>query len=283
MTIAQCHLEIEKPEDLTVGTEFWLRCDDTVSTLQSPELRTDPADAYKIFLLDSDIPHKSFKVTSLVPGTHHLKALQFVDAQQSVLISDLELTVKSVMDPKDPKKEPYGPMGPLEMRLSPWVWGLSSALILICLAGILTWIFFKLKDRKILRRQEAKWGERDPVDQFSLELRRLKRKMESEPEWIPELHAVRLAFLIYIARIQELPLFEINSLESSMPELRKKFEKIIIQRINSESSRKVLQVLREIERVEQQPASATAKDRDQILELSRRAADQIFDQKRGSK
>jgi hypothetical protein len=277
MAIAQCQLNIEKPDELTVGQSFLLHCDSSVSTLQNPELRLDPADNFKLRILKGNPSTGDFIVTSLSAGQHQIKAAQLVDASQSVVLSDLQFTVKSVLDPKEPKKEPFGPMGPLVIKISPLIWALLAALIL-SVAFALFWGFYRsFQKRKLLRLYEIQWGPTEPMAQLSLEVRRLKKKMETASNWVDHCSDLRMLLCIFVARFCRLSLFDAKSLIAKMPALKSDYVKTIEAELKSEA-RLVLQVLSEIERLQKDtldPQTAHWKDAEQLISMTLKACDSL--------
>lgn len=140
MAILDCQIERanDSKEPLSVGEVFSLACHGAGVDFNAneSELRLDEADKYKIKLLKyektGDVHH--LQVTSYMVGEHMLKAVQLVDTKSSVVLSPVQFTVASVQDPKEPKKEPYGPRDPMMMS---WPWTFWAGIIF----GLLVVIF----------------------------------------------------------------------------------------------------------------------------------------------
>ena len=279
MAIAQCQLNIEKPDELTVGQSFLMHCDSSVSALQNPELRLDPADTYKLRILKSNSAAGDFVVTSLSAGQHQIKAAQLVDASQSVVLSDLQFTVKSVLDPKEPQKEPYGPRGPMLIKISPLVWAILAVLVLGTAVSLFWGFYRSFQKRKLLRLYQTHWGPTEPMAQLSLEVRRLKKKMEMAPTWTEHCGDLRMLLCVFVARFCQLTLFDQKSLVEKNPALKKDYLKIIAKEIPSEAGL-VLQSLAEIDRLEKNSKGAQWQDAEQLISMTLKACDSISFAKR---
>lgn len=217
MSVASCRINIPPIKDmdstLTVGRVFVLLCEGEFPKLNPEhlEFRLEETDKFKLKLLEfKPIDDKTVElvVTSYQAGNHNIKAPQLVDADQSVVLSDLQFSVTSVLKP-EMQTEPYGPMGPQLMRWPLWIW-LSIGLFVVLLGA---WIFrrwYKYRQKKILLEELKKHDfSLSPFFQFQQKLRGFARTypfisdpaMPSTPDEAKKAFAdLHLAFQIYIGR-----------------------------------------------------------------------------------
>ena len=276
MAIAQCTLLIEKPEELTVGVPFLLHCDESILSLQKPELRIDPQNQYDLKLLGPGPTGQDFLVTSLRAGQHTIHAAQFVDAQQSLLIPDLQFSVKSVLDPKNPKAEPFGPLGPLKLGMSPVFWAVLASLSVMLLGALIYFLSRILKRQANIKAMRTHWGSQQPLAELSLGLRRLKKRMETDSAWTTLLPELKILILIFMAREIGEPIFQTKSLQQGSVQVDEKFLQTFLRK--TKQGPKLERVLSEIESLQIKPEGVKWADAEQILEMARKLCDETYSQ-----
>ena len=282
----QVDCKVEIPNELTVGTEFTLSCDGQWPSLNPNkiELRLDPADTYKLRLLDFQYVTKDkllLKVTSYQPGQHQLKAVQLVDDAQSVVLGDLSFTVASVLNPTEPEQEPFGPMGPISLRTPIWYW-LAWVFVIVAVSAF---IYLKIKRRvqrqKLLNELQTHDSSMLPLHQFNLVFRQLQRRfafftqselpVTTEPgEAVSELSK---AFRIFLGRLLQVPALQWS-------------DRLILRDIKTHH-RKVYPEIRddlkkflaELDRALKANSKLAAKDAIQLFEMARKVADKIHQNK----
>ena len=114
------------------------------------ELRLSEAENYKLKILKAEKfsdNEMKLTVTSYKAGEHNLKALQIVDGDKSYVLGDLKFTVKSTIDPKEPRKEPFPSIGPFAVQLPMWYW-LTGAVVLILVIFQIYWSIRQRKQKK---------------------------------------------------------------------------------------------------------------------------------------
>jgi len=286
----QCQVQIpnferksELPAGLTVGDAFELQCQYQGVLKEPVELRLDQQDQYKLKLLswqqNSDGLH--LKVTSFTSGEHHLKAVQLVDAEQSIILSPLDFTVQTVIQQKaDEKPEAFGPMGPFALSLPWWFFAMWGIVILFIGAAI----FIQIKrraERKRLVEEINKYGTSlIPYTQFTQTVRKLMREYSflSEPKKILEseerkkfLEQLDLSYRIFIGRT-----FQVPSLHWAdrvfLKEIKNK-NKSLFENCGLEMNK----VLRELKNAKtHQKEDMKAQDLIQLMDIARKNVDQIF-------
>ncbi len=227
MVQVRCQIEIPKaadtdskeaggpPLDLTVGKIFSLKCDGDWPAVEPGKVQLDlpEADQHQLKLLNFEFISKSqaqLVVASYKTGNHQFRNLQLRAGDQTIELSDLSFTVKSVIDPKDPVKEPFGPMGPLQLPLP--VWYLLSALaVVVTIAAVFLFKWrIRSQRKKMLRQMRLDEMVQEAYYQFYAVLRKLQRSSfvgvelttEQSDQVVKELNQ---AFKIYLARHFQVP------------------------------------------------------------------------------
>lgn len=170
---------------ITVGQEVLLTCQGDIPLMDASklEMRLAPEEKYKVHLLEAQRVSSTqmlVKVTSYKPGNHQLKALQLVDAQNSFVLGDLNLNVQSVMNPTEPKEEPFGPTGPISLTLS-WYYFAGLGLVLLLLGLILGMRYRQKRQMKKFLESIKHFETRtSPYIQFHQSLRKFLRQYNLE-------------------------------------------------------------------------------------------------------
>jgi hypothetical protein len=186
MSTAKCQVFIPQLndweiKDLTVGHVFELNCEGEWPKLDLPslELRTGLEDKNILKLIEFKAVSESLaslKVVSYVVGDHKLQAVQLVDQENSVLLGDLQFTVASVQDPKEPVQEPLPPAGPFFLQLH-WIY---FALLFALLALIGTTILIRWQKKRNRKRLMEELHLNDTAatayNEFYKSMRHIQRK-----------------------------------------------------------------------------------------------------------
>lgn len=281
MAQVQCQIEIPKvdgSDQLTVGHVFYFNCDGDWPALnkESLELRLEEADKYKLKLLDFEFTSKTsakLTVTSYKAGTHQLKAVQMVDAENSVVLNELQFHVQSVLNPQEPEAEPYGPMGPLNIGLPLW-FPLAILLVLFALIGLFGYRWkLRREKKKLLAEMRVNESAQDPYFQFYQSLRKIQRGFSGAELPASELQAhyesLNQAYKIYLARQFEVPTLKWS--ERKILSDLKKNHRAFYQEYRLE----VRKALAELARAGKISDKLSAKDLEQLLALLRRQVDSI--------
>ncbi|MEZ0393245.1 MAG: hypothetical protein ACAH59_13580 [Pseudobdellovibrionaceae bacterium] len=285
MAQVQCRMEIPKSaseaKTLTVGQVFYLNCEGEWPALQkkSLELRLEEADRYKLKLLDFEFTSKTeaqLKVTSYKVGQHQLKAVQLVDSENSVVLSDLDFTIQSVMNPQQPVTEPFGPFGPLALKLPLW-FPLTVLLLFAILLGVAVnrWRIRREK-RRLLLDMRLTESAQEPIFQFYQTIRKQQRAYPafSGHEPTPEetqnfIAALNESYKIYLARNFEVPTLKWSE-RKILSDLKKNHRAFY-----TEFRLEVRKALAELNRALNSKTKMTAQDSQQLLNLLRRHVDHI--------
>lgn len=167
-------------EGLTVGEIFYYSCNGDWPKIspKTVELRLDKENLYKLRLLNLEFKSSNearLTVTSYEVGQHKLPAVQLVDGENSILLGDLQFTVKSVMDPQNPAKEPLGPLGPFHLMLAPIYWISVLIGVLLILSYVGNRIYQRRQKKKLLAKMEIDQYSQSPLNQFYATTRKLLR------------------------------------------------------------------------------------------------------------
>lgn len=132
-------------------------------------------------------------------GDHQMKAVQFLSKESSVVLGDLNFTVKSVQKPEEPIQEPFGAMGPLSFAV-PWsMLGLLLAIVIATTAILLFPVF--------QRRKRKRWmAELPPLRQSQPE-QELYRALRHDKK----IEDINASFRLFLARKFQMPAHRLSS------------------------------------------------------------------------
>ncbi len=280
----QCRMEIPKTEGeetLTVGRVFNLLCEGEWPQLNPETLKLvlDKENEHKLKLLGFEFRSKTeaqLTLTSYRTGDHNLKALQLVDAEHSVVLGDLQFTVKSVMNPQEPATEPYGPFGPFELSLP--LWYPLSILLLLAVAGGLIWrrIHVDRQKKKLLAQMQVLDSSVAPYFQFYQALRKIQRGFSfysgaepSQQETTHFIDCLNQAYKIYLARQFLIPTLKWNE-RKILSDLKRNHKNFY-----SDFRLEIRKALAELSRAQDPKALMGGKDCDQLAQLLRHQVDAI--------
>jgi len=274
-----------------VGKIFVLNCEGPWPHLKSDsvELRLDKEQQYTLKLLKFEFTSPTqaqLTVTSYKAGEHLLKAVQVVDAENSVVLGDLKFTVNSVLDPQNPPKEPIGPAGPLGLRLPIW-YPLTLALIVLAVAGV---IFYRWRLRrqkmKLLAGMRLNEYAQDPFFQFYQSARKMQRNYAffsgapmGDEDGVRFAQELDQAFKVYLARVFQIPTLAWSE-RKILADLKRNWPDF-----HAEFRLEIRKDLAELSRAMKAGKAITVKDCQQLFELLRKRVDQInaFQKARGGK
>jgi hypothetical protein len=271
------------PSQMTVGTIFVIDCDGLLPKMNADkiEIRLDQADKYKLHLLqfEQTDTKAQLKVTSYVAGEHHLKKVQLVDSENSLVIGDIDLSVQSVLHPEEAKPEPYGPIGPMVLSLPWWYYALWLAVVLAAAAFIYRQLKQKIEKKKLVEEVNAYGSSLSPYHYFTQSVRRFLREHPffSHPEALvgaeerrQVLEEMEKTYRIFIGRSFQVPALQWSE-TIFLKDIQKRFPDLFASR--GDEMRKILH---EYERAKSHTTEMKAKDLIQILDLSRKSADAIY-------
>lgn len=182
----QCKVaKIFEPDQsqLTVGERFSLDCKSTDKQFSNIdvtklELRTDTNDKYKInyerTIRQAEDQIKIYLRSDRV-GDHKFEALQLVDSQNSIVLPNFEVSVRSVQDPKNPVQEPYSGFGPVSIALPVWFWLTLFGILFSFFISIFVRLWFVRQRKQMLANALDQAGAQEPQVEYFAALRRLKR------------------------------------------------------------------------------------------------------------
>ncbi len=284
---------------LTVGVKFDLSCEGEwpeVFDVSKAEMRISPEDKFKIKMLEIQKQSTTkylLKVVSYKTGVHDLKAVQLVDADHSVVLSDLKFGVKSVMDPQKPIDKPFGLIGPMDVSVALYywfAWGFAALFLVLIVVGLLK----RRWDRKklILELQQYDSAQ-TPYQQFHATGRQLKRQhlflsSESvekvdEKEFIQLINDIEKSLKLYLTRSYRIPALKWSE-NVIVSELRKEFKKRGSNQNDEEFLTELKKVLKE-GTLMQKTKNYHGQDVRQLLKMAQAIVEKLFqaEQKKGLK
>jgi hypothetical protein len=233
------------------------------------ELRLDPADQRKLKVLKFERTSGSeaqILVTSYQAGNHQLKAVQLVDQDHSVVLGDLQFTVKSVLNPKEPPTEPYGPMGPVEFGTPLWFWALVVSLLVV-VAALFWWkLARRARRHKWMNEMNLQEKVLSPMADLGKTLRHLLKDLSLGKTQVEELQR---AYLYYLARVFQIPTLKLRQHEI-LSEIKSKQRSVF-----DEQGAVIVKTMTELERAMAATGQVSEKDLEQLIHLVRRSAENI--------
>lgn len=277
MPVITLTCQIENPssdQGLTVGSPFAIRCEGDAPDFVpgKTEIRLDPTDQYKLQLLDlqKESGKLNMKVTSYRVGDHQLKAVQLVDAEHSVVLSDLSFSVRSVLDPKEPRTEPYGPFGPLVTGMPIWFWIVVALIVSAALAGIFKKFFERSRRKKWLRAMGLGNSPQAPIAHLGKSLRLLQKRSEISAEEKSEaLAELKKVFVFYLAQKYSVPSFYLSD-HQILQEIRRS-QAVLFDSLGAQLQSTFL----EIHKVVGSKDRLSSRDWEQLILLVRRTCEDL--------
>lgn len=274
--------ESDGKKSLTVGQEFELTCTGDWNSFEGGKasFQLPEADQYKIHLISMTTAAQQAKllVTSYVVGEHRLNPLILVSGSEQRSLQGVQFQVGSVLDPKEPPPEAYGPRGPLGISLPWWYHAIWITLVAAIVFAIFNrWRRWSQK-RKLIEALEAKSAAQNPFAQFNQSLRKIQRKypdLSSPAEASIELQAQFLrdleeAYRVFIGRSFLIPTLDWQ--DSMILREIKRTEPDIFDQQGPLAD----QLLREFKKAKEQKQQVKNRDLWQLYELARKNIDGIY-------
>jgi hypothetical protein len=186
--MSEANCSVQNTNHLTVGAPFDVYCSATSPDLwagitpDNAVLKTADADKYKIVLLKLDFANKDqihLVVTSYKPGSHNLNGVQLLShdaaGDHAVTLSPIPFSVASVIDPKNPPKEPYGALGPMRLSLPFWYWLVVAGVLAVFALIVAARLWQRSKKRKLLAKMRIFETAQTPFFQFHQQVRKALR------------------------------------------------------------------------------------------------------------
>lgn len=275
MANLNCQINIPDAEKgLTVGTVFALDCEGEIPAFQAgaSEIRLDAADAYKLKLLDfqKDSSKLKIKVTSYKVGDHQLKAVQMLDSEHSAVLGDLQFSVKSVLDPNEPRSEAFGPMGPVVLGFPYWFW-LLIALFFAFVFGTAYRIWsLKTRRKKWLASMKLQESPLGSIALLGKTLRAYQRDLGGALDKKREsVEALRKSFLFFLAQKFQIPTYFLSD-ANILKEIR-----VIDPKLFEKNELALKSTFQELQKLLKSAETMSLRDWEQILNLVRKTAEDL--------
>jgi hypothetical protein len=279
--------------ELTVGQELMFNCQgnyvDGLHRDFSLAIYDKKGKPQKYFLhrletLSSSETDLKAKVTSYRAGTFKDVPVRILmsNGQQIEVQPPLSWSVKSVIE--KPEQKPYGAIGPIELAMPFWYWGIflvGGGLILLFLIRV----FRKRMDRKKLLEDLARHGTAlSPFNQLNKDLRKVSRALSyfnEETLTVSQAHEymaeIEKEFRLFLIRELSVPALNWSNKEI-LKEIERYHPKVAYER-NSEISR----LLAEFNRAKNSERKLGHTDCHQLLAMVVTVADGVFQIRRGSR
>lgn len=281
--MAAMNCQVDIPKELTVGSEFHLICDGEWPAdlaRNKMELRLDEADAYKLKVLDFQMAAANkavLLVTSYRPGEHSLKAVQIVDPTHSIVLGDLNFTVRSVLNPTEPETEPFGPMGPLVLSLPLWYYLVWTGFFAVLAFWIWVRVRRRLQRQKLLEEIRTHDSTLSPLHQFNQQLRSMRRNYSflTQPETVKPgetreaISQMEKAYRVFLGRLLQVPALQWS--DSLILKDIKRYHR----KVYDECFLEMKKIFSETDRALKTQTELSPKDAIQIFDIARKTTDKI--------
>ncbi len=210
MADLNCQVQIQRDE-LFAGQSFFLNCESGKELPQikqeAVELRVDESQQDTLRLVE--FSQKSdrllqLKVVSFEAGEHQVLNAQLIDSENAFLLSPVQFTVSSLIDPQNPPKAPEGPMTSALSWPPLYFAGLAFVLILMMIPVVYRFYIFR-KRKKLLSLQLQKQGGRNPAQFYFQNTRKIMRLISQERELDQALALLFENWLLYLATKTQVP------------------------------------------------------------------------------
>ena len=267
----------DKLDNLTVGTKFAMACQGEIAVDwdQSPTTVKFNKDeeAFSLVILKTEkLEAKGalFEVTGYKPGDHHPEYFRVLQGEHGFEVAKPTWSIKSVLNPKD-KPQPFGPFGPFQVTVPPWVLVLTFIFIFALIMGLVRAIRNRLKRRRVLEQLKRHRTALPPAHQFYRDARLLRRRLyaavESE-ELKSILKDLDRDFRLFLLRQFEIA--AIDGTESDLLKALRRHPRVAWGEVESDLTR----TLRELGRLVEQPVVHSS-DVEQLHRMSVRTAEKL--------
>ncbi|MCB0422827.1 MAG: hypothetical protein KDD61_17635 [Bdellovibrionales bacterium] len=292
--------ELTKPSgeslpSVTVGEVFQLYCKgDFVERLQPPvtiyswlpaekEEAAPSKDSYALKSLEPITVSETdlkLEVTTYRVGQH--TDVEFVIADsggEKLKTSPLSWTVESVI--KDPKQQPYGPMGPFEMRKPWWYYAAFVTATLIVLIVLFRFLKKRMDRKKMIDELTRHGTALTPFNQLNKELRKISRRVGfyserdfDQEQGLTAVEEIERAHRMYLVR-ELFVMAEHSSVRQILRETKKYHPKIFFEREVD-----LRRLFAELDRAKKAKERITKRDCEQLIEMVRLVAHGVSQIKR---
>ena len=186
MSDLNCRLSQEQiTQQFQVGSKLVYVCEPLKPDLKIDEFNwtqaqfiLSPETKYQIRLLKGQVrsPQEvELTVTSYVPGDYRWPELKLSDQKSTLQLNELSFQVQSVIDPQNPEKEPFGPMGPFELSF-PVQFAIAIGFVFLFFMTLIILKVRRVFQKRALVSQITKDpAVQKPLPEFSSVVRKLKK------------------------------------------------------------------------------------------------------------
>jgi hypothetical protein len=286
----QWNCKIDSPpkdeKGFTVGEVFQWQCDGPSLTLKEPlKIQLPEKGEYSLVLLkplkisDNEI---RYEATSYRVGNIKFQTLDVIDSEGKGFHTDaVNFKTQSVIDPKNPPKEPYGPIAPYKMEWPVWIFFCAVIFVAVLVVWLLVFVRRRLQKRILEQNIKKFQTPLGSYHQFGKDLRGLKRKFvfSEHQAWTPEqtsefLQKLEESFRLFVLREFTVPATT-WSVSPILREVKRKDPSGFDKYKNA-----LVKAFRELERARGNIASLKNEDCEQIAQISWQAVDLIWKTKR---
>lgn len=272
-------------EDLTVGSRFGWKChgdipvswDETKAQLAMPK----EDGAYTLAILQTlrqDPNDVQYEVTAYKAGEHKPEYLRVLQGKGTANEKGFEVAqpkwaVKSVLDPKNPQQQPYGPFGPWNLGIPFW-FVLTAALLLVTLIFLIVRKTRKMNQRRrMLDDLKLHKTALSPIYQFYRDARQLRRRMHTVKE-TTDLKKISedldREFRLFVLRQFQVPALEWSN-RAILDDIRRRHRKTY--RASADPLKKTLRELQKLKAQEK----VSAEDLEQMHRMSLDTAEKLVE------
>ena len=238
----------------------------------------NPETQYQIRLLKAQSNNSQeveLQITGYVPGDYKWPDLKISDQKSSLLLNEISFQIQSVLDPQNPEKEPFGPMGPMSLSF-PTQFAMAvglGVLVIVILLGLK--IRRALQKRNLVRQITKDSIVQKPLAEFSAVIRKLKKdysffdsKEANELELTQCFEKIDAAYRRFLVRRLMVPAHVWND-SQILKDIRKSFKTIAKSNLSDLKS-----VLTELGRFKKNK-NRTASDLIQLIDMCQKSSEKL--------
>ena len=163
---------------LTVGDLFKIECPSSSFILNPKTLKFTTKKPFQLQILKTELQpdgRLQLLVTSYQVGEFNETNLSLTDGVGKVLVKGIQFKVQSVIDPKNPPKEPFGPFGAYTLSLPMIYLWVSLSIITLLLVGGALKVIRRWQRRRLIDGLKKHDSRLSPQTQLHVRFRQLER------------------------------------------------------------------------------------------------------------
>jgi hypothetical protein len=154
------------------------------------------------------------QATGYEPGNHQFSEIQLADGDAKYLLKNIRLNIQSVIDPQDPPKGPFPPVGPFMLNWPVYVYIFIGCLLLALVGPLIYRFLQKRKTKTWLRQMEVVGKQKEASTQYFFAVRKLASSKAADVPVIEKLGSLENEFMLWLAKKFQIPTLKIGPVKT---------------------------------------------------------------------